>query len=358
VTVAAADPGTNLPAAGPSAAARRSVARRFLGSRVTALALFDLVFIAAIGAIEPDFVRLENFKVIVENMALPAMVMVPTVYLLAAGRFDLSVDGVAVLSGIVAGLLLKNEGAPTLVALVLGVGVGFAFGLANGLLIELAGLNPLVTTLGTWWVAMGLALGLTQGYSPFGFPSGFTAIGQTKVLGVLIVVVYAVVFVAAMAALLGLTRFGAHVYATGGDREAALLNGVKVKRIGVVLYALAGTLAGAAGVIFAARLGTASASAFDGLALDVIAAAVVGGASLTGGRGTVLGGLLGLFLLNLFGSAAIYVGISPFWQKGISGLILLVALVADALADRRQRRPPSHLGTQAGGEGSERAATT
>jgi ribose transport system permease protein len=306
-------------------------------SRVGGLVLLDAVFIALVGSYNSDFVRVANFRVIIDNMALDTVVMVGTVLLLAAGRFDLSIDGVAALSGIVTGKLLVDTGLPTALAVAAGLAVGMGIGFINGVLIERAGLNPLMTTLATWWASTGIALGLTQGYSPFGFPDSFTQLGQATFFGSMIAVYYAIAIVIAAAALLAFSRFGYHIFATGGDRESARLNGIRVDRIGIVLYMLAGLLSAAAGVIFAARLSTASPVAFDGLALDVIAAAVIGGASLNGGRGSIIGGLLGLLLLNMLGNAAIYVGISPYWQKAISGFVLLVAVSGDVMAERVQR---------------------
>jgi ribose transport system permease protein len=306
-------------------------------SRVGGLVLLNLVFIALVGSYNSDFVRVENFRVIVDNMALDAVVMVGTVLLLAAGRFDLSIDGVAALSGIITGKLLVETGTPTALAVAAGLAIGLLIGFINGVLIERAGLNPLMTTLATWWASTGIALGLTQGYSPFGFPDSFTRLGQATFFGSMIAVYYAIVIIIVAAGVLVFSRFGYHVFATGGDREAARLNGVRVDRIGILLYMFAGLLSAAAGVIFAARLSTASPVAFDGLALDVIAAAVIGGASLNGGRGSIIGGLLGLLLLNMLGNAAIYVGISPYWQKAISGFVLLVAVSGDVIAERVQR---------------------
>ncbi|HEY3614253.1 MAG TPA: ABC transporter permease [Gaiellales bacterium] len=306
-------------------------------SRVGGLVLLNAVFIALVGSYNSDFVRVANFRVIVDNMALDAVVMVGTVLLLAAGRFDLSIDGVAALAGIITGKLLVETGTPTALAVAAGLAVGLLIGLVNGVLIERAGLNPLMTTLATWWASTGIALGLTQGYSPFGFPDSFTRLGQETFFGSMIAVYYAIAIIVVAAGVLVFTRFGYHVFATGGDREAARLNGIRVDRIGILLYMFAGLLSAAAGVIFAARLSTASPVAFDGLALDVIAAAVIGGASLNGGRGSIIGGLLGLLLLNMLGNAAIYVGISPYWQKAISGFVLLVAVSGDVIAERVQR---------------------
>jgi ribose transport system permease protein len=326
----------------PAPTVLRRIGTSFLKSRTIALLLFNAVFILAVGLYNPDFLAPDNLRVIAENMALEAIVMVGAVFLLAAGRFDLSVDGSATLSGVVAGLVMTNSGLPWVVALLAGFATGLAFGIGNGILIEVVGMDPLMTTLGTWWLGIGIALGATQGYSPYGFPTGFSNLGQARVGGMLVFVYYAIVIVAIGAVVLSLTRFGWQVYATGGDREASRLNGVKVVRIGLVLYAASGLLAGVAGTIFAARLGTATSQAFDGLALNVIAAAVIGGAALGGGRGSILGGVLGLLLLNMLGNAAIFVGLSPYWQKGISGVVLLVAVAADVVGRKRS----SHRLTQ------------
>jgi ribose transport system permease protein len=316
----------------------RALPGMLLRNRVWSLVVFELIFMAAVGAYNSDFLRVANFRVIIDNMSLDAVAMVGTVFLLAAGRFDLSIDGVANLSGITAGLSMVDWGLPWELGVAVGLGTGLLVGMINGVLIEAYGFNPLMTTLGTWWATTGIALGLTKGYTPYGFPQSFADLGQATVGSVLIEVWYAVAIIAVAAIVLRFTRFGYHVYATGGDRDAARLNGIKVVAIGLSLYALSGLLSGLVGTIFAARLASAPATAFDGLALNVIAAAVVGGASLTGGRGSIIGGVLGLFLLNMLSNAAIYVGISPYWEKAISGAVLLIAVGADVAATRREAR--------------------
>jgi ribose transport system permease protein len=321
----------------PEVRTQRRLAVRAVKSRITALIAFEAVFIALVTSKNPTFFRHDNFRVILDNMGPQAMVVSATVLLLAAGRFDLSLDGVASLSGVVTGKALTDWGMPVAPAILAGLGVGVAVGAVNGALIEYGGLNPLMTTLAAWWVTAGIALGLTQSFTPSGFPHSFNRLGQARFLGQLMPVWYAVGFVAVLAVILKFTKFGAHAYATGGDREAARLNGVRTRRVGLLLYLLSGGAASLAGVTFAARLSSAPPQAFDGMALVVIAAAVIGGASLAGGRGSVIGGILGLFLLSLFGNAAIYVGISPYWQKAISGTVLAVAVAADAYAEARQR---------------------
>jgi ribose transport system permease protein len=316
----------------------RGALRALARKRVVTLIVFEAMLIAAVGSYNSDFLRLDNIRVILDNMSLEAIAMVGTVLLLAAGRFDLSIDGVANLSGIVAGLVLTNWGVHWIVAVVLGFGTGLLVGIVNGVLIERFGLNPLMTTLGTWWATAGIALGATKGYTPYNFPHGFASLGQSTVGTFLVEDYYAVGFVVVVGIVLAFSKFGFHVYATGGDREAARLNGIKVVGLGIVLYAFAGLLSGIVGTVFAARLASAPATAFDGLALNVIAGAVIGGASLSGGRGSVLGGLLGLLLLNMLSNASIYVGISPYWEKAISGFVLVVAVGADVVAARREAR--------------------
>lgn len=320
--------------------ATRSARRSWLLRRELHLVAFIALFIVLVTLVAPDFASVTNFKQIIENMALESIVMAAMVLLLAAGRFDLSVDGVAAVSAIVGGILIARVGVSPLVAVVVALLIGAGIGLINGLLIERLGLNPLMTTLATWWITTGAALGLTGGIAPSGFPDSFLALGQTRFLGLLATTWYAIAIVPVLAIVLWLTKFGYHVKATGGDRDSARLNAVRVAGIGLILFTITGLASAFAGVMFSARLGSASPVALDGMALNVIAAAVIGGASLYGGRGSVLGGLLGLFLLNMINSASIYVGVSPFWQRAISGVILLVAILADVLSEDSRLRMP------------------
>jgi ribose transport system permease protein len=312
----------------------RDILRGALRSRITLIAIIDALFVLMIWLINPDFARWQNFVVIIDNMALPAIVMVPTVMLLAAGRFDLSIDGVAALAGMTAGLVLTNTGLGTLGGILAGLLVGLLIGLVNGVLIERFDLNPLVTTLATWWIAAGTAVGVAGGTTVYGFPTLFQQLGQTRVGGTLISTWYAVVICVVAGIVLSLTKVGYHIFAVGGNRDAARLNGINTRKIGLSLYALSGVAAAFAGVVFAGRLNGAGPSPFDGLSLTVIAGAVIGGASIYGGRGSIAGAVLGLFLLSMLGNAAIYVGISPFWQKAISGVVLLFAVVSDLVIAR------------------------
>ena len=323
------------PTAGGVNSQRASLSRQVFRSRIFALVAFDAAVIGLITIKNPDFIRWDNLLVILNNMALPAIAVVATVFLLSAGRFDLSIDGVAALAGIVSGKLMAGYGAGTVAGVAAGLGVGLIVGLVNGGLIERLGLNPLVITLATWWGTAGIALGITQGNTPYGFPQSFQDLGQLESGGILITTFLAIGVSLVGCGIIAGSRFAGHAKATGGDREAARLNGVNVRRVGMTLYVASALAAAAAGILLAARLNSATGTPYDGLALDVIASAVIGGATIGGGRGSIVGGLLGLLLLNMLGNGAIYVGISPYWEKAISGLVLLLAVLRDAIAARR-----------------------
>ena len=172
--------------------------------------------------------------------------------------------------------------------------------------VEKLGLNPLMTTLATWWAASGAALGLTRGSYPYDFPDSFHEFGRGQFVGWLFPIWYALFFIIILAIVLKFQRFGYHIYATGGGREAARRQGVKVDRLGISLFVLVALLSAFVGVVFAARIGTAAPNAVDGFALQIIAAGVIGGASLGGGRGSIIGALLGLLFLQMLTSAAFF----------------------------------------------------
>lgn len=308
--------------------------RKLLGNRTIGLVLVDVVFILVLSRLSKWFLTSENFNVILTNMALESIALAGLTMLLAAGLFDLSVDGVVAMSGVIVGKLL-NMKVGVVPAIVAGMGAALLVGLVNGTFINKLRMNPLMTTLATWWISAGIAVGITRAISPYGFPRVFQDIGQLRVFGIRIIVYYAIVIIGFFAVVLAKTRFGYHIYATGGNRRAALLHGINVDRLGIILYMIVAGLAGFVGVVMAARLNAGTPNAVDGMTLRVIAGAVIGGCALGGGRGSIIGGLLGLLLMNMLSNATVLMGISPWWQKGIIGAVLFIAVTVDALRGRR-----------------------
>jgi ribose transport system permease protein len=322
----------------PPRLGRKSWLRRVLAKRSVIMLIINIGFIAIMTQLSPYFLYagngFANFRVMAVNMAMDAIVTAAMVMLLVGGMFDLSVDGVVNMVGVIVGALITN-GINIWLAIGAGLLVAAFVGFTNGVAVTRLRMNPLMTTLGTWWVTQGIAYGITQGVSSHSFPAEFVAIGYGAPLGIPMPIWYAVIFVGLAIFVLDKTRFGYHVYATGGNREGARLKGVKVDRVTIISFMLVALAAGLAGIVYASRLNAAVPQAVNGLNLRVIAGAVIGGASLTGGEGTIIGALLGLLFMTMLTNASIMLNISPYWQMCILGVVVLIAVGADAFAKRR-----------------------
>jgi ribose transport system permease protein len=317
---------------------RKSWVRRVFGKRAIIMLAINIVFIAIMTQLSPYFLYagngFANFKVMLVSMAMDTIVLAAMVLLLVGGMFDLSVDGVVNMSGVITGALLVS-GTSMSVAIGAGVASALAVGLMNGIAVTRLKMNPLMTTLGTWWVAQGIAFGITQGVSSHSFPQAFIDIGYAAPLGITMPLWYAAVLVPLAIWVLAKTRFGYHVYATGGNREGARLHGVKVNRVTIISFVLVALASALTGIVYAARLNAAVPQTVNGLNLRVISGAVIGGCSLNGGEGSIVGALLGLFFMTMLTNASIMLNISPYWQMCILGVVVLIAVGADALAKRR-----------------------
>ena len=325
----------------PSSSARyvkKSLLRRALGRREVILLLLNIGFVLVVSQLTPYFLYADNgfanLRVMFVGMAMETIVMAFMIYLLVGGMFDLSVDGVVNMAAVVTGTLLVQG-----INLWLAIGVAAAsavpVGLVNGLAVTKLKMNPLMTTLGTWWIAQGIAFGIAQGISSHTFPDEFKNLGIGAPLGITMPIWYAIILLPLSIWILSKTRFGYHVYSTGGNREASRLHGVKVDRVTIISFVLVALAAAFAGMVYAARLNAGVPQTVNGLNLRVIAGAVIGGCSLSGGEGTILGGMLGLLFMTMLTNASVVLGVSPYWQMCILGAVLLMAVLADALAKRR-----------------------
>lgn len=312
--------------------------RRALERREVVLLLLNIAFVVIVSQLTPYFLYADNgfanIRVLLVGMAMETIVLAPMVILLIGGKFDLSVDGVVNMTGVVTGAMLVL-GFPIPIAILIGFGSAVIIGGINGLAVTKLNMNPLMTTLGTWWIAQGIALGVAQGIPPNTFPQEFRFLGQGAPLGITMPAWYALMLVPIAIFILWRTKFGYHVYATGGNREAARLHGVKVDRVTIISFLLVALAAALAGMVYAARFNSAGPQTVNGLNLRIIAGAVIGGCSLSGGEGTIWGGLLGLLFMNMLTNASVVLGISPYWQMCILGGVLLAAVAADSFAKRR-----------------------
>lgn len=309
--------------------------RRLVEAREITLLVLIAAVVIAMSLLSPYFLTAANFRAMAIGLAPTAIITVGMTFLLVSGGFDLSVGAVLALTGTVLALLVV-KGLPLSAALLATALVGAAIGAINGVLVTRVGVNPLVATLGTLSVARGIALVLTEGFSISGLPPSFGFVGSAELAGVpLMVVIMAVVVVLGDLALRH-TRALRQLYFIGANETAARLSGIRVDRVRISAYVASGLLATLAGMLLASRLMAGTPTAGNALELQVLAAAVIGGASLRGGEGTVLGAFLGVIFVALINNAMTMLAVSIYWQMVVTGVVLTVAVALDMLVRRRQ----------------------
>jgi ribose transport system permease protein len=303
--------------------------------QVRELTLFALILClcATMTLVTPYFLSSSNFRALSIGLVPTAIIAVGMTMLLVAGGFDLSVGSVMALAGTVAALMVIN-GVPIWIAVILTLALGILIGIGNGLLVTIVGINPLVATLGTMSVTRGSALVLTEGRSVGNLPKEFGYIGDAAWAGIPLSVIIMIVIVIAGDVALRHARYLRQVYYIGANEGAAKLSGILVTRVRVVAYALTGFLAALAGLLLSSRLQAGTPTAGNGLELQVLAAAVIGGARLGGGAGTVFGAFLGVVFVGLINNAMTMLQVSVLWQIIVAGIILIVAVGLDTLLRR------------------------
>jgi len=256
---------------------------------------------------------------------------------MVSGGFDMSVGSVVAFTGAATAMLMKL-GLPIPLAVLAGLCIGAGAGLFNGFTVAVIGINPFVTTLASLSLFRGLTMIITQGKNISPLPAVFNAIGQAKIIGVQSPIWITVIFIILGDIMLRKSRFFRQNYFIGGNEKTARLSGIPVNRMKILNYALTGLFAGLAGIVLTARLGAASVTTGTGLELKVITAVIIGGASLAGGEGTVLGAFFGSLLMNLIVNALTLLGVDVYWQTFVIGATLLVAVLIDRFGKIRRDR--------------------
>jgi len=309
------------------------------------------VVVAFFSVMAPNFLSGSNFLIMFKHVAITAILAIGMTYVILTGGIDLSVGSIAGLAGMVAGALILNgvtlqplgvvvyPSVPVVIAIVLVLG-GIA-GLFNGVLVARFRIAPFIATLGVLYVARGAAMLLSNGAT---FPNlvgrpdlgneGFPLLGSASILGLPVTVILLAVIALVAAFVAKDTPFGRWVYAIGGNERAALLSGVRVERVKVAVYVISGVCAALVGLIVSSELVAAHPASGETFELSAIAAVVLGGASLSGGRGTVGGALIGACVIGVLGDGLVMMGVSEFWQMVIKGLVIIAAVVLDQLQGR------------------------
>ncbi|TIN80552.1 ABC transporter permease [Mesorhizobium sp.] len=309
-----------------------------LGSmREAGLIAIMLALCIAMTFASPHFLTWGNFRAMLMSFSIEGVVVVGMTILLIVGGIDLSVGSVVCFSMVVSGALFLMGLDPWTASLI-GIGASALIGAVMGFFVTVIGLNHFITSLAAMVIVRGLCLVITKGtpLSLFTLPPGFKAIGQGSFGNVPYVIVIFVVVVAIFDFLLRRATAFRKVFYTGSNEKAAQFSGIKTKQVKFWVTVLCSTLAGFAGVIYMSRFGAATPTFGAGMELNIIAAAVIGGASLNGGSGTIFGAILGMALLSVVTSSLILLDVSVYWQDMIKGCILLAAVSIDHFLHRRK----------------------
>ena len=307
---------------------RSGMIQRFLPFASLAL-LFVALSIAS-----PYFLSATNLASVIRQTAVINIMALGMTLVIVSGGIDLSVGSILAFSGVIGTMTMVSEESVAL-GILAGVVAGALWGCANGLMISRLKLPPFIVTLGTLGIVRGLTLVISGGLPVVGLPREHGFLGE----GTIGPVPFVLVILLACAALthfgLRSTRLGRYTYAIGSNEAAAIYAGIPVDRCKVVIYALCGLLSGIAGMIETSRLMTGQPTAGISYELQVIAAVVIGGGSLTGGEGTVIGTLIGAFIMGLLSNGSDLLGVNPYWQQVIIGAVIILAVALDEARKRR-----------------------
>ncbi|TAL95350.1 MAG: ABC transporter permease [Paraburkholderia sp.] len=310
--------------------------RSGIGPLFAALVIICVVLSVA----SPEFLTTSTLTNIMVQVSVVGIAAVGGTFVIITSGIDLSVGSLVALSGMVAAALMAGSTPDNiglgLAGLVIAVAVGAGVGALNGISIAWLRLVPFIVTLAMMAMARGLTLAISDGRTKFDFPNAFTAFGAKSVAGLPAPMIVMLIVFLAGHVLLRKTTFGHQVFAVGGNKEAARLAGIPVNRVIFLTYTLAGVTAAIAGIVLAGRLNSALPSAANGLELQVIAGIVIGGTSLAGGRGSIVGTFIGVVLIGVINVGLSLLGVNPFWTQFIQGGVIFAAVMLDALSQRRK----------------------
>ena len=304
---------------------------RILRGRETGVLLALIVLVIALSFLGQNFFSTRNIFSILRAVSFEGIAALGMMLAMITGGLDLSIASNMALSGIVVSLLMTS-GVPVLPAILIAILAGMAIGLINGIIITRIGLGPIITTLAMLSVVRGVAFMITKGLPVVNLPASFTWLGQGMIGGVIPVPILFFLVVAVLVHLLQrYTVFGYHLYATGGNELASRYSGVQTKSVTLLTYVISGALGALGGILLIARLGVAQPSIASGYELAIVAAVVIGGTSLDGGIGSVLGTVLGVLIIGVIRNGLVLANIGGYYIQFANGLLILAAVVINRL---------------------------
>lgn len=300
--------------------------------RLAALILFCVLF----GLFSDAFLRPSNLLVVARQSSIIAIVAIAELLVLLAGGIDVSVGSLAGLSGIVAaGVMVGTQSV--FLGIAAGLAVGTFFGLVNGLVITRLGIQDIIATLAMLFAAHGMIYAYSGGHPIYeGMIPSFFFLGQGSIGPISMPIVFALLISLVVSFVLNQTKLGRQIYAVGGSRDVAYTSGIDVNRIKVIVYTLSGFLCAMAGVIVTARLASGQPATGDTFMLDAVSAVILGGASLGGGQGSVLGTLIGVAIIGVLSNGLTLVGATYYTQEILKGVMLVLAVLLSSLSELRR----------------------
>ncbi len=285
--------------------------------------------------LSPRFLTIDNWLNVLLQTSTIGIVAIGMTFVIVTAGIDLSVGSTVALSGMVAAVAMR-AGSPGLIGILVALTVGGLVGLFNGFSITKLGVTPFIATLATLAMGRGLTLAVSNGQTIFSFPDSYNYLGEAEIAGIPVPVIVLLLAFAIAHFVLSRTVFGHGVYAVGGNREAARLAGIHTNRTELLVYVIGGVLCGLSGIILMGRLDAALPTSATGLELNAIAAVVIGGASLFGGKGTMFGTLLGALTIGVLANGLNLLNVSPFWTQFIQGAVIFIAVLSDSLSQRKK----------------------
>lgn len=311
--------------------------KKFLKSREISVIIPLLAVIIIPTIFYPaQFLSFQNIVDMLRSISYSIIVAVGMTYVVISSNLDLSVGSTMTITGMVTGYFLMN-GMAVFPAILIGIATSLVIGFLNGYMCVNLNINSLIATLGTQYVCKGLVYVMSGGASFYPFPKEFTVFGKGKLWGIPYSVFFAAFIVIIAIYVLEQTSYGRSIYALGGNGEAARLAGLNVSSLRRSLYVLIAVLSGLTGILKASRLGTSSPESGTGVEMSIIAGVIIGGASLSGGVGNMLGTVLGVSLMEILKNALVIMRISSYWQNVATGILMIIAVSVDSIRNSKKK---------------------
>lgn len=287
-----------------------------------------ILLCVVISFVTPRFLTVTNILNVFTQVSVNAIIAVGMCFVILTGGIDLSVGSTLAITGAVAASLVKSN-TNVLLAVIIALIIGALIGLFNGILVSKGKIQAFIVTLASMTIFRGVTYVYTKGTPISGLGSNFTVIGNGKLAGIPLPVILIAVVVLAAWYVLTQTRYGRYVYAVGGNEDSARLSGINTDKIKTLVYVIVGVTSALSGIVVTSRIGSASPNAGSGFELDAIAAVVLGGTSLAGGEGSVIGTIIGAMIIGVLNNGLNLMNVSPFYQLIVKGFVIVLAVILD-----------------------------